>query len=64
MWRKSYRYTPSTDTALEMLLDAVAAELEVRGYEDAEYKVAQASANGECMAVVRPDRQEGYAPTE
>jgi hypothetical protein len=44
------------------LADAVAAEIEFRGYEDAEFKVARALVLGECRAVVRPDGQEGYAP--
>lgn len=42
--------------------EAVGAELEVRGYEDAEYKVTQAAQVGECMAVQRPDGEIGYAP--
>lgn len=46
------------------LADAVGAELERRGVEDAEYKVAVAVAGGECMAVVRPDGQWGYVPVQ
>jgi hypothetical protein len=41
---------------------AVAAELKVRGYEDAEYKAVQASTSSECMAVVCPSGQIGVAP--
>lgn len=44
------------------LSDAVGAEMERRGIEDAEYKVAAAVAGGECVPVVRPDGQTGYAP--
>ena len=45
------------------LADAVGEELERRGVEDAEYKVAAAVAGGKCMSVVRPDGKIGYLPT-
>jgi hypothetical protein len=48
-------------STLVELVDAVAAEIERQGYENAEFKVAQALVLGECVAVVRLDGQEGYA---
>ena len=39
--------------------DAVSAEIEFRGYQDAEFKVAQALVRSECMVVQRPDGQIG-----
>lgn len=67
------------DAALELLLDrgvcdedgidlidlaeAVAGEVEARALEDAEYKVGSAIKRGECVEVLRPDGQTGYAPS-
>ena len=45
------------------LSDAVGEELERRGVEDAAFKVNQALAAGECVAVKRPDGQVGFGPT-
>lgn len=44
------------------LTDAVGEELERRGVEDAAFKVSQALAVGECVAVKRPDGEIGFAP--
>lgn len=44
------------------LFEVVGAEMERRGVEDAEFKVRQALAVGECLPVVRPDGQTGYMP--